>query len=243
LAATVSHLMSVRGVAIGRALAVVLAAVLASACVTISTGPSPAPSTTPSAIPSAEPTATPTTPPTAPVTEQPTAPPTATPPTATQTPKPTKKPTPQPTATDQLDYHLDPNFGTYQLQAGFSNDPYPIDMIAGGDIDASYLGGGCSGMVTAAPDVRVIYDGTSPTGLLRFYFQGSGDATLIVNDPQGTFWCNDDYSANTVDPGVDLINVTGTLGEDQFDVWVGSYIPDEAVIGTLYVTELNSNHP
>jgi hypothetical protein len=235
--------------------------ILAAACVSISPAaesqsPGTAPSTAPpTAVPSVAatptlslppivlptPTAAPTPTPTQVPTPTPTAAPTPTPPpTPSPTPVPTETPTPAPTGV--LDYHLDPNYGTLDVIANFLDDPESVNVQAGGLYDASYLGDDCHGNVTPQPDVRVLYTGQSPTGLLRFYFIGSADATLIVNDPSGSWVCDDD-SYGWVNPTVDFTN-PGSLTEPvQYDIWVGTYFPAASVTGTLYITELDSNHP
>jgi hypothetical protein len=59
------------------------------------------------------------------------------------------------------------------------------------------------------------------------------DTTLIINDPQGTWHCNDDYS------GWNPLVEVSSPAQGQFDIWIGSYSPDEQIPGTLYITELD----
>jgi hypothetical protein len=137
----------------------------------------------------------------------------------------------------ELDYTAAPNYGQANLSAGFIPDPYSIGMTSGGNVNVSYLGSSCTGFATVSPDLRVNFSG-SGASLLRFYFIGSGDTTIVVNDPFGNFYCVDDSFA-TLNPTIDFNNPAG----GSYDIWVGSYAAGAFVSGTLYVTELTGNHP
>jgi hypothetical protein len=139
-----------------------------------------------------------------------------------------------------LDFSLDPNYGSRALTSGFSPDPQSVSVTSGGDVDvSSALGSGCGGYATSAPDFRVMYTSGS-FSLLRFYFvaSGGGDTTLIVNAPDANWYCNDD-SFSTLNPTVDFQNPSS----GTYDIWVGSYASGQFVSGTLYITEVTSNHP
>ena len=138
----------------------------------------------------------------------------------------------------QLDYTASPNYGEANLSAGFSPDPYSVGMTSGGPVDVSYLGSSCSGFATSAPDLRINFGGGG-AALLRLYFVGSnGDATMVINDPYGNFYCVDD-SFGTVNPTIDFNNPAG----GSYDIWVGSYAANTFISGTFYVTENSGNHP
>jgi len=110
-------------------------------------------------------------------------------------------------------------------------------MTSGGPVDVTYIGGGCLGFATSAPDYSVNYTaGAFPT--LRFYFIGSGDTTLVINSPSGSYFCSDD-SFGTDDPTVDF----NSPASGRYDIWVASYSAGTGVSGTLYVTENTGNHP
>jgi hypothetical protein len=142
-------------------------------------------------------------------------------------------------APGELDWQLAPNYGSTELAAGFTPDPFDQILSSGGPIDASYLGGDCRGWATAAPDFDVTYEAGSMS-LLRFYFVADTavDTTLIINAPDGDWYCNDD-APGTIDPMFDFANPDAGL----YDIWVGSYEEGATVEGTLYVTELSSNAP
>lgn len=136
-----------------------------------------------------------------------------------------------------LNYNLSPVFGSSTIASGFVPDPFYAGITAGGPVDVSYLGGACRGYTSVAPSYSVTYtSGSFP--LLRFYFVGSSDTTMIINSPNGSYFCVDD-SFGTVDPTIDFNNpATG-----RYDVWIGTYSPGASISGTLYVTESTNNHP
>ena len=129
-----------------------------------------------------------------------------------------------------LDYHLPPDSGTISLHADFLPDPRSVSITSGGPIDASYLGGDCQGYAISAPDFRVRWSGAS--SYLRFYVESFGDTTLIINDPYGNWYCNDDY--NGLDPQISF----SYPAEGVYDIWVGSYSSDDYMRSTLNISEL-----
>lgn len=169
------------------------------------------------------------------VTQIPSLTPTATatatlPPTATLTPT---SPPPMPT----LNFSLPPNYGSTALTSGFVPDPFAVGITSGGSVNVSYLGAGCTGFATSAPDFSVNYtSGAFP--LLRFYFIGNGDSTMIINGPSGSYFCNDD-SFGTLNPTIDFNNPQS----GRYDVWIGSFAQGNFIPGTLYVTESSGNSP
>jgi hypothetical protein len=145
------------------------------------------------------------------------------------------------TGTTALTVSGRPNFGARRVAPGFPRDPMRVNVVSGGNVDASQqnLGQGCTGFVTAQPDLNITLTGTSPS--LRVYVdrvRGNGDTTLIINKPDGTWICNDD-SYGGVNPTVDLPNAAPGL----YNVWVGSYQTGVQARGRLNITELSGNHP
>lgn len=136
-----------------------------------------------------------------------------------------------------------PNFGTKTLAPGFMPDPDTTAVVSGGNIDVSTLPGippGCTGWVTARPDMVLNYGGTSAN--LRIFVratQQNGDTTLIINDGSGKWHCNDDVESGNFNPMVDIANAPA----GHYDIWIGSYAQGTQVPGTLNVTELQSNRP
>jgi hypothetical protein len=120
------------------------------------------------------------------------------------------------------DWSLNPNFGTASLTAGFAPDPYGVDVVAGGSVDAGNVG--CAGMISNAPDVRLQWNG----GQITIGAQSGSDTTLVVNAPDGSWYCSDDV--NGFDPELTF------TGSGQYDIWVGVYGGGTAS-ATLYFTE------
>ena len=115
-------------------------------------------------------------------------------------------------------------------------------VTGGGSISTSYLGTECTGWATAAPDYRVRFT-AGDRNLLRFYFiadepDADHDPVLIVNDPVASYSCDDD-SYDTLNPTIDFATPQG----GRYDIWVASRRTGNVVPGTLYVTELDINHP
>jgi hypothetical protein len=126
-----------------------------------------------------------------------------------------------------------PTYGTVNLTHGFFPDPNSIDLAAGGSIDASdSIGGSCRGMVASAPDVNLNY--TAGSFSLYLSVTSDSDTTLVVNSPDGQWYCNDDYTG--LDPAV----VFDTPQSGLYNIWVGTYsssagLPD----ATLHISELS----
>lgn len=140
-------------------------------------------------------------------------------------------------ASQTLDFSKPPNYGSTSLTSGFVPDPFTVGITSGGSVNVSYLGGGCTGFATSAPDFSVNYTaGAFPT--LRFYFVGNGDTAMIVNDPTGTYRCADD-SFGTLNPTIDF----NSPSSGRYDIWIASFSAGTFVSGTLFVTENTGNHP
>ncbi len=155
------------------------------------------------------------------------------PPTNTALPIPTDTPAVVPT----LNFSLPPIFGSTTLTSGFVPDPFTVGLNAGGPVNVSYLGAGCTGYTTAAPTFSVNYAaGAFP--LLRFYFISGVDTTMIINTPGGSYVCVDD-SFGTLNPALDF----NSPPSGRYDVWIGTFTAGGAASGTLYVTENSANRP
>jgi serine protease Do len=122
------------------------------------------------------------------------------------------------------------------LGSGFTPDPHEVPIVSGGSVDvaALNLGTDCTGYAASSPDYRLEWSGGGSR--LRFYFDpvvAGEDATLIINDAEGNWICNDDFSG--LNPVVDIANPT----EGQYDIWVGSFTSDDFLDGVLVITELD----
>jgi len=129
------------------------------------------------------------------------------------------------------------NFGVRSVTPGFVPDPINVNVVSGGNIQASSLGvgAGCTGYVTAQPDF--IMRLTGPSRSLRVYVTSSADTTLLVNTASAQWVCNDDSYGGT-NPTVNLPGATA----GQYDIWIGSYQSGVQARGVLHITELD-NHP
>jgi len=125
---------------------------------------------------------------------------------------------------------LNPNSGQVALRSGFTPDPYTVQVVAGGNQDGNRLPGSCTGWISDAPDFRVTYS----AGRLPLVFRAvSGtDTTLIVNDPNGNWACDDD-SFGDGDPQV----VFRRPASGVYDVWVGTFNRGGTARAVLGVTE------
>lgn len=134
------------------------------------------------------------------------------------------------------DFALEPTFFNEDIAAGFSPDPLSYPLQAGGDLVASDVDGACAGFVAEAPDVRLTYEAADY--LLRIYVEGDADTTLLINQPDGQWLCNDDRSDGDLNPEIIFANPMA----GQYDIWVGTF-DDVETLGdfpdvTLYVSEL-----
>ena len=117
------------------------------------------------------------------------------------------------------DSNLTANFGEIRLSAGFTPDPHRVDLTAGGSIDAytdTNLPAACVGDISNAPDFEVTYNaGSLP---LVFRTRSSTDTTLIINGPDGRWYCDDD-SWGDGDAEVRF----NRPSSGTYDIWIGTF--------------------
>ncbi len=116
-----------------------------------------------------------------------------------------------------------------RARAGFTPDPIQVSIYSGGPIDASRLGGGCVGMIANAPDYEFTY--TAGSFPLSFGVVSNGDTSLVINGPDGRWYCDDDSQ------GLNPIVSFGRPQSGSYDVWVGAV--GEAASATLLISESN----
>jgi len=132
------------------------------------------------------------------------------------------------------DRTLEPSFGIQKLPFGFTPDPFTVDLLAGGDIDAfEAVGNSCFGYIAEAPDYRISY--TAGDAPLIISAVSETDTTLVVAGPDGQWFCNDD-SGGTFDPTVTF----DAPQSGQYDIWVGTFSPVDGDFpeATLLVSEI-----
>ncbi len=131
------------------------------------------------------------------------------------------------------DFTLEPNYGTIELVSGFTPDPRTVAVAAGGSYNA-YQIPECVGWISSAPDYRVSFTAGDNGLPLIFSVQSDADTTLVINDAQGNWVCNDD--TNGLNPAVTFVAPTS----GQYDVWVGTFSEGSTQPSTLSVSELTS---
>ena len=134
-------------------------------------------------------------------------------------------------AAQAQNYNLHPSYGTYSLSAGFMPDPQSGVGRAGGDSHVNPMNG-CpgGGWFANAPDFRLHYQAGGYA--LTFYIRAPGDTMLLVNEPAGQWFCNDD--SDGLDPAIRFPSPRS----GQYDIWMGTYNRSRVPNARLYVTEL-----
>lgn len=139
-----------------------------------------------------------------------------------------------PLSAQAQDLSADPTYATINLEAGFQDDPHLTAISSGGEIDASSISEECVGFIANAPDVRLNY--TAGSLPLYIYAMASADTTLVVNAPDGQWYCDDDGRGD-FNPLVWF----DAPQSGQYDIWVGTYGDTTTHSAELYVSELESS--
>lgn len=129
------------------------------------------------------------------------------------------------------DFSQSPNFGTVRLAAGFTPDPRTVDLVAGGGIDAGRAASGCVGNISSAPDVRVNWSGGGNLPLV-FSTRSGSDTTLVINGPDGRWFCDDDSGG-----GLNARVIFRGAPAGQYDIWIGTFGSQPAP-ATLSISEI-----
>ncbi|WP_420430636.1 peptidase S1 [Hyphobacterium sp.] len=133
------------------------------------------------------------------------------------------------------DWRLTPSYGSVSLSSGYTPDPYLVNLQSGGSIDASRsIGGNCRGYVANAPDYRLQYRAGTVLPLI-ISVSSSADTTLVVNGPDGRWYCDDD-GGQGLNPSLRW----NTPMSGQYDIYVGTYGTASYRNATLSISELNS---
>ncbi|MCU0506966.1 MAG: META domain-containing protein [Anaerolineae bacterium] len=119
---------------------------------------------------------------------------------------------------------------TLDFTTGLALDPTFISVSAGGEIDAGLLSPDCKGYINRQPVATVKYGGGAPQ--VRTFFYSDGDPTLVILTPDGKLLCNDNASAQLLDPFVALDNPPA----GEYRVWVGSNARNQLIPGILVFT-------
>jgi len=127
---------------------------------------------------------------------------------------------------------LTATYGSRTLNSGFTPDPYTVNVTSGGPLQAASIVSGCTGTIARAPDFELTY--TAGNLPLIFRTVASTDTTLVINAPNGSWFCDDD-SAGQTNAEVRFSNPQTGL----YDVWVGSYSGTGGQ-ATLEISEIGS---
>lgn len=127
-------------------------------------------------------------------------------------------PPPPPPMVGGINPNLPPAFGTISLAQGFMPDPHIAAGNAGGPVPGSQVQGRgtCRGHITPQPS-HVLMSRTGFRNLRIVTNAGGFDVTLIVQTPDGQFYCDDD-GGGQMNPMVTVASPPGPIR-----VWVGTY--------------------
>ncbi len=127
------------------------------------------------------------------------------------------------------DMSADAVYGSISLEAGFMPDPNETELTAGGTIAVTEAG--CAGNIAQSPDLELTF--TAGENPLHIYVTSETDTTLVINGPDGSWYCNDD--ANGYNPAVTFEPALSGV----YDIWVGTYDSGERAPATLKITEID----
>lgn len=135
------------------------------------------------------------------------------------------------------DASLAPTQGRVELASGFTPDPYNVQIVSGGAINAANsIGGQCVGFIANAPDFDLYW--TAGASLpLAISVESNADTTLVINAPDGRWYCNDDGGFNGMNPGIRFNSAQSGL----YDIYVGTYGGTQNHATVLTISELVSN--
>ena len=132
-------------------------------------------------------------------------------------------------------YSLPPAFGSIQLQSGFIPDPHYRNRTAGGNLRAQDRFSNCRGFIANAPDYSLYY--TAGAQDLFINVDSDRDTTLVINGPDGRWYCDDDGAEHALNP----LLYWGTPQSGRYDIWVGTYSSGAGVPATLFISELGEH--
>lgn len=132
------------------------------------------------------------------------------------------------------DFNAEPNFGTINLTSGFQPDPQVISVQSGGSINIQNQAPNCRGFISNAPDVRLYFDAGSLPLILSV--AARSDTTLVVNAPDGSWYCDDDSGTTGLNPRVQFNNPQS----GRYEIWIGTYANASLQPAQLNISELYS---
>lgn len=133
------------------------------------------------------------------------------------------------------DVNAAPNYGTVNLATGFTPDPQVVAVRSGGNINAESISSDCRGYISNAPDVRLVFTAGSSLPLV-ISATSSADTTLVVNGPDGSWYCDDDGGNDGLNPSVRFNRPMS----GRYEIWVGTYGNASLQPAELHISELYS---
>ena len=135
------------------------------------------------------------------------------------------------------DWRLPPTFGELKLLSSAEPQTRRIPVQSGGPINAgTALGGRCAGFIAEAPDYRLHYQpGDHP---LTLSVDALTDTVLVVNGPNGDWFCDDDSGG-----GANPLIRWGNPVAGEYDIWVGTYADTTNHGATLVISEADDRPP
>ena len=131
------------------------------------------------------------------------------------------------------DWRAEPRYETLNLQVGFEPDPREVAVDAGGSREATSIGPDCVGWIDfTRPDVDLNYAPGQGQYPLYISAVSQADTTIVINDPQGNWHCNDDLDG--LNPGV----VFQTPLHGNYNIWVGTLDRGPTQPATVRISEI-----
>ncbi len=122
-------------------------------------------------------------------------------------------------------------FGTINLPGGFLPDPYLRNVTAGGGFHLPNCVSGAVGWVAAAPDFQFNYGGGAAS--LTLAILSNADTVLLINDPNGQWFFNDDAAGFGLGAAVSFNRPIPGV----YDIWIGTYNRASGIPAQLYISE------
>ena len=129
--------------------------------------------------------------------------------------------------------NADPNYETATLSGGFTPDPYNVQLQSGGTINAQSINDECLGFIDDAPDVRLHFEPGALPLLISVFSEE--DTTLVINAPNGRWYCNDD-GGNNLNPSIRF----DPPQDGRYEIWVGTFGTSTLEAARLVISELYS---
>lgn len=131
--------------------------------------------------------------------------------------------------------NAEPSYGTINLATGFTPDPQVIAIRSGGQINAESISATCRGFIANAPDVRLVFSAGSNLPLI-ISANSRADTTLVVNAPDGNWYCDDDGGNEGLNPAIRFNRPMS----GRYEIWVGTYGNASLQPAELHISELYS---